>query len=41
MASTTRRVEQKKSQQQHTPRLKLVDPQTASQPIADAFGCDL
>jgi alkylhydroperoxidase family enzyme len=37
MASTTRRVEQEQSQQQQTPRLKLVDPETASQPVADAL----
>ena len=36
MASPLRRVEQTNSQQ-HTPGLKLVDPETASQPIADAL----
>ena len=36
MASTTRRVEQDESQQ-HAPGLKLVDPKTASQPVADAL----
>ncbi|MGD0442842.1 MAG: hypothetical protein ABSA39_02800 [Edaphobacter sp.] len=36
MASPLRRVEQKNSQQ-HAPGLKLVDPETASQPIADAL----